>query len=772
MKSREPLSSRACPGRALRPLLGAVLCAAMAPSAFADTSNNANAEGDVVTLDPLAVQAFDEPGGTLSSPRFTAPLIDTPQTVQVIPEDIFDQQGAQDLTDVLRNTPGISFSAGENGFAADTSNFNLRGFDTSRHIFVDGARDSGNYRRDIFDIEQVEVAKGPAADNGRGGPGGYVNLVTKTPKLEPFTAASIGYGFDEYDSDNRLRARIDVNRPLADGVALRVNVMSQEGGVPGREHARQGTLGVAPSLAFGLGSPTRVTLAYRYMEQDDLPEWGIPAAFIDGMLNYDPATREDDRDNFYGLASDYDDTRAHAATARIEHDLAPGMTISNQTRWSRTARDSRFTVPAGYDPILAEVDTSTLFYDRENSALSNITNLTFGFDTGTLRHRAVVGLELTRERSESLRFGSDDGLVTDVFAPDPFRRVGAAPADPSETSAVEVDTIALYAYDTIQISERWQVTGGLRAERYEVGIDSRTVDGDPQGPDGYAVDDTTLGGKLGLVYKPAESGTIYGAVSLSNLPPGDWLSNTDISRTGDNAFPGLTAQNSEDAKTQQAINYEVGTKWQLLDDRLFTSVALFRTERRNVAIAGADEPGGEVGLQGYGKQLIQGIELGASGRITEGWMAYGGLLFMDSERDHSAALDEGLRNARPNDFGDFDATRGDELAFTPRVTATLWTTYSFASGVTLGGGAVHVADSWIGRTDDHDRIIPNGRFGELPGYTVFNAMASWDVNPNLALRLNIDNLTDELYAVSSNWSGARVFTGASRSYLLTADMRF
>src|SRR5690606_475867 len=152
------------------------------------------------TLPAVSVTATPEIRREPSSPKATAPLLDTPQTISVIPREVFQEQGARNLTDILRNTPGISFNAGENGFGSNTNDFSLRGFSTSGNIFVDGVRDSGNFARDAFNLEQVEVVKGPAADNGRGGAGGYVNLETKTPKAENFVGGSVGVGFEDRKS--------------------------------------------------------------------------------------------------------------------------------------------------------------------------------------------------------------------------------------------------------------------------------------------------------------------------------------------------------------------------------------------------------------------------------------------------------------------------------------------------------------------------------------------------------------------------------------------
>lgn len=217
-------------------LCGALVSLAVAPVHAQGTSS--------ATLSTVTVTA--SPEGEVSSPKATSATIDTPQTINVIPQAIITEQGARNLTDVLRNTPGISFNAGENGFGTNNNNFSLRGFDTSGSVFVDGVRDSGNFARDAFNLEQVEVIKGPSADNGRGGAGGYVNLETKTPKAENFTTGSVGLGWDQYESKNRLRGTLDFNRQFSEGGAFRLNLLAEDSGIAGREHAKQRSIGLAP----------------------------------------------------------------------------------------------------------------------------------------------------------------------------------------------------------------------------------------------------------------------------------------------------------------------------------------------------------------------------------------------------------------------------------------------------------------------------------------------------------------------------------------------
>ncbi len=731
---------------------------------------------DLRTAEFVAVEAPHQ--AVVSSPKFTEALVDTPQSIAVIPNEIFNQQGAQNLTEVLRNTPGITFNAGENGFASGPSNFSMRGFDTTGSIFIDGARDSGNYLRDVFNIEQVEVVKGPAGDNGRGSAGGYVNLATKSPLAASFRRGSLGYGLDGHDGAGRTRATVDLNQRVGEGTAVRLNALWQDGGVPGREVARKDTWGFAPSAAFGLDQLTRVVLSYQHVEQHDLPDWGVPGALVEGMNAFSAAAGSDaNRSRFYGHASDYDDVTSDAVIARVDHDFIPGVRLSNQTRWSRTDREALYAIPTGYAAATRLVTTQRQAYARQNTSISNLTNFSAPVDTGGFDHTISAGIEISRERSDADRFPTNGVLGNPgsipIDDPDPGRPLaGLVGLIPLQTADVRIDTLAAYAYDTVQLTPRWQISGGLRLERYNVELASRSAAGAPQGPDGYDRSDSTVSGKAGVVFKPTVSGSLYAAIGVATLPPASYLSNPDISRDGDNSFPGWSAgPNSAAANVQRSTNYEAGVKWELLDERLGASAAVFRTNRRNVAMAGTVN-GVANTFAGYGRQVVQGVELGVTGSITPAWSVFGGLLLMDSERRHDAAVDAARRAANPADYGTASTTNGDELAFSPNTSATLWTTYLLPSGVTIGGGLQQRGESFLGRPDDAERIVANGVFGVLPGYTVVNALAAYTVNPRLTLRLNIDNLTNELHAASSNWAGTRVSLGPARAFLISADVGF
>lgn len=706
------------------------------------------------------------------SPKSTAPLLDTPQTISVIPQEVIRDRGARTLADVLRNTPGISFNAGENGFGTSTNNFSLRGFDTSGSVFVDNARDSGSYGRDIFNVESVEVVKGAAADNGRGSASGYVNINTKKPTLDAFVSGDVSFGFDQYDSQSRKRGSIDVNQPLGGTAAIRLNAVIEDGGVPGRDLAKNKFWGVAPSIGVGLGTDLRAILSWEHIKRDDRPDWGVPGATIRKTLAYSPATAGAPRDAFYGLATDFDDVTSDAVFGRIEYEPFAGFVIANQTRWARVDREARFTTPNGFTAATGQVPTGTVFYDRTNRSLSNLTGVNAQFDTGGISHNLAAGVELTWEKSNAGRPG---GAVpapgsTDLFNPDPHR-VGAAPFVLSQLARIKVDTFAIYLYDTIKFGEQFQITGGIRGEDYKVRLNSFDAGGAPIGADGFSQTDFSWSGKVGLVFKPSQSGSFYASFGTSTQPPGSYLSNPDISRTGDNAFPGLV----EGARPVRSHNYEIGVKWDFFGSALSAAAALFRSEKRNVAVTGRQPGDTADSLQGYHKQIVEGAELSLSGNITPAWNIFGGVLVMDSKRKISDALIAARALANPGDYtADFPASGldGDRLAFTPNVSATLWTSYEMSFGLTIGGGVQHVGSSFLGRPDDASRIIPNGRFGKLPSYTLFNALLAYDLTENIDVRLNIDNIANKKYAISTNWPGSRASLGAPRTWLLSAGFRF
>ena len=726
--------------------------------------------GDAVMLPSVEVQA--QRNRAVSSPKFTAPLVDTPQTVSVIPKEIFNQQGAASLADVLGNTPGITFLAGEGGHVSGSNSFFMRGFDTSGNIFIDGVRDNGNYGRDVYNLDQVEVVKGPAGDNGRGTASGYINLATKAPQADSFGQATASVGFDGHATEPRHRATIDVNQTLAAGAAVRLNALWQDGGVAGREHAQKNSWGVAPSLALGLGTPTRLTLSYQHDEQDDRPDYGHIGGIVDGTATAVRPLGPVPRENFFGHASDFDRVDIDVASARLEHDLSPTMRLSTVARYSTNDRHGIYTVPSALDnrpdmntgQVVELVTTTRQAFAREVKTLSSQTNLASQFSTGRFDHSVAGGLEFVRERGRTLRDWTGLGTLGDItkvvnvstagapiapttvigtspYAPNLSRAIsGFAPAYRFEDE-IEVDTAALYVFDTIRFSDHWQATGGARLERYKATyevLDRTTGIVTP-----FEASDSLVTGKLGLVFKPAANGSVYVSWGLAAQPPGtNNLSNDNGSRS--NGTPGTTGQNSPNAKPQESVNYELGVKWDFFSRRLSTSLALFRSERTNISVA-TDTSGVP---SAYGDQMVQGLEAGVSGRVTANWVVFGGLTLLDSENRNPA-------NAVQN---------GSELNWTPQASGNLWTTYRLPIGLTVGGGAQYSGKSRVS--------LNNTSAATLPSHWVFNAMAAYEVSDRFSLRLNVTNVTDELYARALNNNSNRTYLGEPRTYLVSAELKF
>ncbi len=678
-----------------------------------------------------------------SSQKYTEPLRDIPQTVTVVPKAVIEEQGATTLRDVLRGVSGITFQAGEGGVPAG-DNLTVRGFSARTDLFVDSVRDFGGYSRDPFNVEQVEVAKGPASSYaGRGSSGGTVNLVSKRPTLDPFYQGAIGGGTDAY-----RRVTLDLNQPVTGfgmtGTALRLNAMWHNADVPGRDVVKNERWGIAPSLAFGLGTPTRVTLGYFHLSQDNLPDLGLPWVpagnnnpVLSSFANQAPPVNFG---NFYGLKNrDFEKTITDLGTVEVAHDFNDSVRFRNLLRYGQTRRDSFIVAPRfkDLDPGPQTV-TGTVIErgqrsrDQLDTILADQADLLLRFKTGRIDHAVVTGIEYLRETSENfLRTLTTADPNTDLFHPnsgDPpagsLQRTGAV-------NKADSTSAALYAFDTLKLGEKWQVTGGLRWDRFDVDFKSVDANGVTT-PLGRT--DRILSYRTGVVYKPAPNGSLYAAYGTSANPAAEGLSLSSSA----------TAQNNVNTKPEKNRTYEIGTKWDLFKRRLAVGVALFRTEKTNARTEDPTNPADVIVLQG--KHRVDGLEVGAAGSITDEWKLFGGYTLMNSEIVSS----KDVRQV------------GLELSNTPKRSFSLWTTYRLPWDLNVGAGAQFVDDRFSSNNPDSRRTAPS--------YWLFDAMAAFDVTNNLILRLNAYNLANEKYIQSVG--GGHFIPGAGRSAIVTANMKF
>ncbi|MCM3870866.1 MAG: TonB-dependent receptor plug domain-containing protein, partial [Pyrinomonadaceae bacterium] len=357
----------------------------------------------------LEIQAQSETvevkgGGTiqLSSPKYTEPLLNTPQTITIIPKEMIEQQGATTLRDVLRNVPGITVTAGEGGTPAG-DNLTIRGFSARNDVFVDGVRDIGPQSRDPFNLEQVEVVKGPStAYTGRGSTGGSVILVSKVPSLRP------AYGFTlDLGTSRTKRATADLNFPLArlglgDHSAFRLSLLAHDAGVAGRNVVENERWGVAPSVSFGLGQATRLNLSYFHLQQNNISDYGIPwvPATNNVLVEFRDRPAPVPRETFYGFRSrDFEKMRSDLATVRFEHDFDDNLSLRNQFRYGRSTRDSFASPPRFASNNSTVINRELRSWLTEDTVWDNQSDFQAGFSTGEVEHDLVMGVTLTRENN-------------------------------------------------------------------------------------------------------------------------------------------------------------------------------------------------------------------------------------------------------------------------------------------------------------------------------------------------------------------------------------
>lgn len=680
---------------------------------------------ETVTLEISGIAASVDIIGraTISSPKYTEPLRDVPQTITVIPKTVIEEQGATTLRDVLRNVPGLTMTAGEGGVAAG-DNLTLRGFSARNDVFVDGVRDLGPQSRDPYNLEQVEVAKGPSsAFNGRGSAGGTINLVSKSPGLGRFFGGGLNFG-----SDRTKRFTGDLNLPLkalglGERAAFRLNALWHESGVAGRDVVENNRWGVAPSLAFGVGGPTRLTLSYFKNKQDNLPDYGIP--WVTATHNVLAAYRDKPapvaRASFYGLrARDFERLNSDLATVKFEQDFQDNLNFRTQFRYGRSTRNSITSAPrfASNDNLV--INRNGPSWLTEDNIWDSQTDFRAHFSTGRLAHAVVVGAALTRENNKRQNRTVAGAPTTTLYDPNPEQPfTGTITLNPI-IGDVTGDSQALYVIDTVKVGRKLEFTGNLRWDRFD-------VDGFNQTGVALTRVDRMTSWRAGAVYKPRPNGSLYASYGTSLNP----------------SLEGLSYNNANTSiAPEKTYTYELGTKWDVFREQLSLSGAFFQVEKTNARTPGVlpDDPVQVL----QGNQRVRGVELGAAGNITRSWRVFGAYTFMDSEITRSNT----------------PAEVGKEFQNTPRNSFSIWSTYSTPWRLSLGGGPRFVGKRYGNNT--------NTRFVEK--YWTLDAMASYPLTEQIDLRLNVYNLNNAYYF--DRLGGGHLIPGAARSVNVSTNFRF
>jgi catecholate siderophore receptor len=747
------------------------LLAGMTPS-FAQTSDNGPVALPTVSVGGTVQQNYKVDTPTIL--KLTEPLRDTPQSIDAIPKQLLDDQGVTTLRDALRNVAGVSLAAGEAGAQGD--NLTLRGFSARNDIYLDGMRDFGSYYRDPFNYDGIQVLKGPSSILfGRGSTGGVIEQDSKQAGLTPFANASVSL-----DTASMRRATLDVNQPLGfmgSGAAFRINLMANDNMIAGRDTGDWSRIGIAPTLAFGLGTDTRINLSYLHQTEYDVPDYGLPWVYSAGAGSHGIATVANAKgSNYYGFTSgNYLRTNVDIATAKFEHDVNDYVTFSDRFRYAHYARQVRITepqidagpafganagatflVPPGTPASSLSVTRNQIASRSLETFLTNQSDATIRFSTGDIQHTAVGGVEFVRETSNPTRYTTlltnSNGSLTPLANPNPGQPYNATTYLGSRTQDTSWGE-AIYGMDTIKLGEQWEFIAGARFDRFasEFNQVSYAPAGNISGVVAGHPVDMLPSYRAAIVYKPLENGSIYFDYGTSFNPSAEALA--------------LTVATASLAP-EKTRTFELGTKWDLFHDQLQIRSAIYRTNKYNVREA---DPNNSTFNILAGDARVDGFEFEVVGHITEAWQVTSGYSYMYSVIDKSPVTGLG-------------SDIGNRLANVPAHTFNLWTTYNLPwYNVQIGGGMNYVAARYAQSTP---RLVcsppattctattpgATAFLGKLPGYAIFNVMAKYPVNEKLDVQVNINNLFDKFYYDTIHPS--HVIPGAGRTAMFTANYKF
>lgn len=677
---------------------------------------------DDIALPPLDVRAqrrddYRTPQSDLF--KLPDPIQETPQSITVVPKEVMRQQAIFNLNDALRRVPGISLTAGEGG-GAQGDNLTLRGFNARNDLFLDGVRDFGQYSRDTFNLEAVEVLKGPSSVMfGRGSTGGVINQVSKAPQPSAFYGGSITLGTGSFG-----RGTLDLNAPLVqDVLSARLNVMWQESGVSGRDYVEINRRGVAPSLSLRIGPATTLTGYYLYLNSFGKPDYGLPYLF--GQ----PARVE--RTTSYMLKdSDHERDDVHILTLRLDHAFTDDVRMRNTSRYAYYHRDSQVSpprivgTPAPGTPLeRILVNRNTVQRDQTDTNVTNQTDFSIRFDTWGLKHQVNTGVELAHETFQQTRLNFSPFPQTLLVNPDPTPNLAAFNKVPAAKAESDARSAGIYAVDEITLTPHWKVMAGLRYDVFDAFFRNREV----AFADGRT--DTAWSPRAALVFLPTAMQTYYVSYGTSFNPSAEGLA---------------LAANNADAEPETNQSVEIGAKWELLRNRLSLRGAAFHVVKDN---ARTTDPA--TGIQeNEGKQRVRGFEAEVVGTILPRWNIFAGYTYLNSRILEAKDVASGIP---------VEGKRGINV---PEHTASLWTTVDIGDRWQVGGGAVFV----------DRRYANNINTNKVPSYARGDATVAFRPFSQFELRMNILNVSNELYF--DQVAGGQAVPGAGRTFLFTGTLTY
>lgn len=753
----------------------AISAALVADLAVAERSN--------IALDKLTVEEeltpdtnpYAEPGAPYlgkysADPRRSRPIAETPQSITVLTQEEIRDTGRSDLREILDGQPGITLGTGENGNAFG-DRYIIRGHEARSDMFVDGLRDPGMTIRESFAVEQLEISKGPSATfAGRGTTGGAVNSATKRASTEyDFTKLSGGLGSDSYH-----RATIDANKVINYDTAVRLNLLHAAEDVPDRSPAARERRGGAVSLLHQPSDALEIAIDYYHLDANDRPDLGTYIESLGGGAYGDPV----DDIPVYLQKEDFLESSVDTLTLRLGYELTPSTRLINLTRYGATDNGYVTTGARGTTAYASEADAlaaangfasvglSTHQGWQEVEYFANQLNLLTRQQLAGLNHEFIFSAEYSDQRVlNGVYDNTANGASNCWTVRGANANQGYCLSDASGNAVADVNnllqrdiskgrwdadwnvrTFSLSAMDTVDLNDRWTLFGGVRMDHFR--YDTRTQNS-ALAVTKYKYSDTLWNGHAGVSYELRPGAKVYASVSTaSNINGGE----SDVGSSC--GYGGICTDASANSlgTPENTRSIELGTKWQLMGDKLLATAALFRITKDDVMEQLPSGTGyADFGTLNTGRNRVEGVEFGLSGNLTRKLSAQAGVTLMNAKV---------LDSNNPDNIGKTLANFADK-------SASLHLKYQATPKFAFGGTLTYEGERYAGQPDS----AANEAL-EIPAYTTVDVFATYAFDRNLRARLNIGNLTNEDYYLAAYRSGAFAYKGDARNARLSVEYDF
>lgn len=700
--------------------------------------------------------------------RHTRPLAETPQNISVLTKAQIEESGYTDLKQILDAQPGITLGTGENGNAFG-DRYIIRGQEARSDVFVDGLRDPGMTTRESFVVEQLEISKGPNSSfAGRGTSGGAINAITKQATTDyDFSTLATGIG-----SDKHTRVTLDTNQIINEQAAVRANFLYGYEEVPDRAPADRERKGVALSGLYMPSDDLEIVLDYYGMDAKDSPDLG---SFLVGTL---PDRKPAKNVPVYTQDKDFQESDVDTITARVKYRFNSDLRLSNITRKGTSdngyvVTGARSSTTGANNPggVYSTMTLSSHQAWQEVDYLANQTNVFLNKNLGGLDHEFIFSFEYTdhsvlkgaysvANSGQNCITGTGttlnawcgtDAAGKAVNGLNSIMNRQITKGDWSNDWAVKTSSFALM--DTVDLSDAWTVFAGVRADRFDFDLGTKGVNRTTGlvEENAYDYSDTLVNGHFGLTYDINSVGNIYlSYATAADINGGESDVGTSSGYGGTVIYDGSVAG----ADPETSKNIELGTKWNIFDEQLLLTAAIFQITKSDI-MEGANYD--SVGTFNTGENRVKGIEFGATGAVTDKLTVQAGITIMDAEVLESATA----------------AYVGKTLSNFAEETAVLQLKYQFTDNFSFGAAAKYESEKFAGQPDTAASFNAAGQYSQpVPSYTVYDIFSTYEFNEDLEVRLNVGNVTDEDYYLAAYRSGSFLYMGDARNVRVTLTYDF